>query len=77
VVALGGTYGTLTGIGRFFKDNSPSVKIVGVHPYLDIEQKTHTIMEGVNSDLVFRVTDHSIIDEWKDVSDKEAFDWTR
>lgn len=52
------------------------MQIIGVRPYHEKESHSHTILEGVNADLVLRCSDHSIIDRWTDVEDKEALHWT-
>jgi cystathionine beta-synthase len=82
-----GTGGTITGVGRFFKEKHPAVRIVGVDPvgsiFYDLfktGQAPETFpykVEGVGQDVLPENVDFSVIDEMFLVSDKEAFNTTR
>jgi cystathionine beta-synthase len=78
-----GTGGTISGVGRYFKERKPEVLIIGadpegsvytargdgdVHPYL---------VEGIGKDTWPKTMDPSVVDEWVRVSDRESFRWAR
>ncbi len=60
-VASLGTCGTITGTGRFLKEQNPDVKVIGVHP-----QDGHDI-PGVRSRRALAVTDFFLPEEYDDV----------
>src|SRR5215208_2528939 len=79
IVISVGTGGTITGIGRYFKERRPEVLIVGadpagsvftasgpdgVHPYL---------VEGIGKDTWPKTLDPAVVDEWVQVSDRDSF----
>ena len=67
-----GSGGTITGIGRFFKDHSPNTKIIGVDPHGSILAEPEEIntpmapylIEGIGYDFIPRVMDRTVIDKW-------------
>ena len=85
-----GTGGTLTGAGRYLKEQNPDVKLVGVdiHGSLlfdtwklgrmpeDPYLKTYKI-EGIGEDFIPSTLDLSIVDEVVQVDDRESFSMTR
>uniref|UniRef100_T1J3M0 Cystathionine beta-synthase n=1 Tax=Strigamia maritima TaxID=126957 RepID=T1J3M0_STRMM len=83
MVVLGaGTGGTITGIGRKFKEKCPGCKIVGVDPYgsilaqpdmLNETDESFYEVEGIGYDFVPTVLDRSVVDEWYKSNDKESF----
>lgn len=85
-----GTGGTISGIGRYLKEQNPSIKIIGVDPtgsiLLETWQKGSMPddalarpykIEGIGEDFLPSTLDLSVIDEVIRVTDKEAFQWTR
>ena len=83
IVISVGTGGTISGVGRYFKEHEPDVLIVGadpegsvytasddagVHPYL---------VEGIGKDTWPKTMDPKVVDEWIRVSDRESFLWAR
>src|SRR5687767_9299985 len=79
IVISVGTGGTITGVGRYFKEHGSRALIVGadpagsvftaaapddVHPYL---------VEGIGKDTWPRTLDPSTVDEWVQVSDRDSF----
>jgi cystathionine beta-synthase len=83
IVISVGTGGTISGLGRYFKEHKPEVLIVGadpegsvytahgddgVHPYL---------VEGVGKDTWPETMDPDVVDEWVRVSDRDSFRWAR
>jgi cystathionine beta-synthase len=84
VVVCGmGTGGTITGVGRYLKEQNPKVKIVGVDPVGSIIMdyfKTGRIteahaykVEGIGEDFIPSIYDFSVIDDMVKVTDKESF----
>ncbi len=85
-----GTGGTISGIGRYLKEQNPDIKIVGVDPtgsiLLEIWEQgggpegavaNPYKVEGIGEDFLPSTLDLSVIDEVVRVTDKEAFQWTR
>lgn len=82
VVVGAGTGGTASGIGRKIKENVPSCHIVGVDPHgsilarpenLNKTDVTYYEIEGIGYDFIPTVLDHSVIDSWIKVNDKDSF----
>jgi len=83
LVAGIGTGGTLSGAGRFLKDQNPDVKIVAVDPEGSVFYdyfKTGKLpephvyqVEGIGEDYLVKAVDFSIIDEIIQVNDRESF----
>ncbi len=85
-----GTGGTISGTGRFLKEQNPEIKIIGVDPEgsiladtwrlghipSEIQPRTYKV-EGIGEDFLPSTVDFSVIDEVIQVSDKEAFVWAR
>ncbi len=86
VIAMG-TGGTISGLGRYFKEHYPHVKIVGVDPvgsvyydYFHTGKLTtaHSYkVEGFGEDFLPSTMDFSVVDDVVRVTDKECFLWTR
>ena len=85
-----GTGGTISGIGKYLKEQSPDIKIVGVDPTGSILLETWQNgsippdavarpykIEGIGEDFLPSTLDLSVIDEVVRVTDREAFQWTR
>ena len=83
VVGTVGTGGTMSGIGRYFKERRPSVRIVAVDPagsVLGNYFRTHEVgkavpylVEGIGEDMVPKSIDFRFLDEFVEVGDKESF----
>jgi cystathionine beta-synthase len=80
LVAGVGTGGTITGIGRYLREQRPDVAIIGADPvgsiYSSGEVKPY-LVEGVGEDFWPETYDPSIVDRYVTVSDRDAFLWTR
>jgi cystathionine beta-synthase len=80
LVAGVGTGGTITGVGRYLREQSPDVQIIGADPvgsiYSSDEVKPY-LVEGVGEDFWPETFDPSIVDRYITVSDKDSFLWTR
>ncbi|MBY0369651.1 cystathionine beta-synthase [bacterium] len=82
-----GTCGTITGLGKFFKEKNPKIQIVGVDPKGSILKDlfetgkmppAHTYkVEGIGEDIVPNNLDFSVIDKIVRIEDKESFLMTR
>lgn len=82
-----GTGGTITGAGRFLKEQNPNIQIVGVDPIGSILYELHRSgtyttaegykVEGIGEDFLPGTTDLSIIDEIVQVNDRESLMMTR
>jgi cystathionine beta-synthase len=77
VIAVG-TGGTVTGIARYLKEQSPDVQIVGADPegsiYTSGPEKQHPyLVEGIGEDFYPETLDRSVIDRWITVSDRDSF----
>jgi cystathionine beta-synthase len=75
-----GTGGTITGVGRFLKQQNPGVQIVGADPsgsvYSGGSGRPY-LTEGVGEDFWPTTFDPSVVDRVIEVSDAEAFDMAR
>lgn len=82
-----GTGGTISGIGRYLKEQNPKIQIVGVDPvgslyydYFHSGQLTqpHTyVLEGIGEDFLPSTMDFQYVDDVVRVNDKECFQMTR
>jgi cystathionine beta-synthase len=79
IVISVGTGGTITGVGRYFKERRPEVRIVGVDPEGSVftEDDEHPqgpyLVEGIGKECWPTTLDASVIDEWVRVSDRDSF----
>ncbi len=79
-VAGVGTGGTITGVGRYLKEQNPDVKVIGVDPEGSVYSGgtgRPYLVEGVGEDFWPTAYDPSIPDEIIAVSDADSFDMTR
>lgn len=89
LVAGAGTGGTISGIGKYLKEQNPEVKVIGVDPYGSVYYKYfHTrqfdhgeiypyLTEGVGEDILAKNMDFDIVDDYVRVTDKDAMIYTR
>ena len=79
IVISVGTGGTISGIGRWFHERKPEVKIIGVDPEGSIftaqdESELHPyLVEGIGKDTWPETIDLEVVDEWIRVSDRDSF----
>src|SRR6202007_1188634 len=79
IVISVGTGGTISGVGRYFKEHKPDVKIIGVDPEGSVytakrEGDLHPyLVEGVSQGTSADPMDASVFDEWIRVSDRDSF----
>lgn len=82
-----GTGGTLSGCGRYFKEQNPDIQLVGVDPvgslyyeYVKTGRLTKAFsyyVEGIGEDFLPSTMNLSILDDVVQVDDKECFLMTR
>jgi cysteine synthase/TusA-related sulfurtransferase len=69
-----GTCGTITGIGRYLKEQNPAVKIVGVEPAsADHRLPGMKRISGLAEEFIPAILDRSVIDETVEVTDENAY----
>ncbi|HZD87456.1 MAG TPA: cystathionine beta-synthase [Gaiellaceae bacterium] len=79
IVISVGTGGTISGVGRWFHEHRPGVRIVGVDPEGSIytaedDSDTHPyLVEGIGKDTWPDTIDLTVVDEWVRVSDRDSF----
>jgi cystathionine beta-synthase len=79
IVISVGTGGTISGVGRYFKEKAPHVKIVGVDPEGSVytahdESDLHPyLVEGIGKDTWPETMARDVVDEWVRVSDRDSF----
>ncbi len=79
IVISVGTGGSISGIGRYFKERKPEVLIVGADPEgsvftADVEHPVHPyLVEGIGKDSWPKTMDPSVVDDWIRVSDRDSF----
>ena len=79
-----GTGGTISGTGRFLKEQNPNIKIWGIDTYGSVLKKYHEtrqfdekeiypyITEGIGEDIIPKNIDFDIIDHLEKVTDKDG-----
>jgi cystathionine beta-synthase len=79
IVISVGTGGTISGVGRYFKERKPEVLIVGADPEGSVytahdEHDVHPyLVEGIGKDTWPKTMDPKVVDEWIRVSDRDSF----
>ncbi|HRE33065.1 MAG TPA: pyridoxal-phosphate dependent enzyme, partial [Candidatus Berkiella sp.] len=86
-VAGTGTGGTISGVGRYFKEHHYPAKIIGVDPigsvhydyfYTQKLVEPHVYkVEGIGEDILCEALDFSVIDEMRQTNDAQAFAMAR
>jgi cystathionine beta-synthase len=88
-VAGAGTGGTITGVGRYLKQQNPGIKVIAGDPVgsilADYWRTSGTQMnegvpykvEGIGQDKIPGTLDMSVIDDFQTVSDKDSFAMAR
>ena len=83
LIAAAGTGGTISGVGKFLKEKNPSVRVIAGDPPGSIFAEYHRTgkkgegapykVEGIGNDKLPSTLDFSVIDEYRTVSDRDAF----
>jgi cystathionine beta-synthase len=84
-VAGVGTGGTISGVGRYLKEQNPDIKVWGIDTYGSVFKKYHEtgefdhnevypyVTEGIGEDIIPSNVDFSVIDRFEKVTDKDSF----
>lgn len=84
-----GTGGTISGVGKYLKEQNPNVKIWGIDTYGSVFKKFHEtgifdeneiypyVTEGIGEDILPKNVDFDIIDYFEKVTDKDSCLYTR
>ncbi|PWH83223.1 cystathionine beta-synthase [Algibacter marinivivus] len=84
-----GTGGTISGVGKYLKEQNPNIKVWGIDTYGSVFKKYHEtgefdeneiypyITEGIGEDILPKNVDFSIIDGFTKVTDKDAAIYTQ
>jgi len=79
IVISVGTGGTITGVGCYFKERNPAVRIVAVDPEGSVftADEEHPegpyLVEGIGKECWPDTLDPEVVDEWVRVSDRDSF----
>ena len=79
IVISVGTGGTITGVGRYFKEHGSRARIVAVDPEGsvftadDAHPQGPYLVEGIGKERWPETLDASVVDEWVRVSDRDSF----
>ena len=88
-VAGAGTGGTITGVGRYLKEQNPNIKIIAGDPVgsiladywrtsgAQVNEGVPYKVEGIGQDKIPGTLDMSVIDDFQTVSDKDSFAMAR
>ena len=84
-----GTGGTISGVGKYLKEQNPDIKIWGIDTYGSVFKKYHEtgifdeneiysyVTEGIGEDILPKNVDFDIIDGFTKVTDKDGALFTR
>lgn len=84
VVAASGTGGTISGVGKYLKEQNPDIKILGVDAFGSILKKYHETgefdkneiypyrIEGLGKNLIPTATNFDVIDVFEKVTDEAS-----
>ena len=84
-----GTGGTISGVGKYLKEQNPKIKVWGIDTYGSVFKKYHEtgefdeneiypyVTEGIGEDIIPKNVDFSVIDGFTKVTDKDAAIYTR
>lgn len=84
LVVCSGTGGTISGTGKYIKEQNPNVKVIGVDAYGSVLKSYHETgkvdqeeiypyrIEGLGKNLIPTATDFSVIDKFIKVTDEES-----
>jgi cystathionine beta-synthase len=79
IVISVGTGGTISGVGRYFKERNSDVLIVGADPEGSVytakeDRDVHPyLVEGIGKDTWPKTMDPTAVDDWVRVSDRDSF----
>ena len=69
-----GTCGTITGVGRYLKEQNPEIKVIAVEP----SSPSHKLpgmkrLTGLDEEFIPKILDRSVIDDTVEVTDENAY----
>ena len=69
-----GTCGTITGVGKYLREQNPKIKIIGVEP----AATNHKLpgmkrISGLAEEFIPKILDRSVIDEMISIEDEDAY----
>jgi cystathionine beta-synthase len=79
IVISVGTGGTISGVGRYFKEHGSRAIVVGADPEGSVYTARHDgdmhpyLVEGIGKDTWPATMDPEVVDEWVRVSDRDSF----
>jgi cystathionine beta-synthase len=79
-VAGVGTGGTISGVGRYLKEQNPEVRVIGADPegsVLSGDAPKPWKVEGIGEDFVPKTLNGQVVDEWIRIGDAESFQTAR
>jgi len=88
-VASGSTGGTVTGVGRYLKEQNPEIKVLMPDPFgsiyytyfktgqIDESEIASYRVEGIGEDHIALCMDFAVVDEMLQFNDEDAFGMTR
>lgn len=87
LVASAGTGGTISGTGKYLKERNPAIRVIGADPdgsvYANYKRtgelgEDHPYkVEGVGNDKLPETLWFDVVDEFRTITDKDAFDMAR
>lgn len=84
-----GTGGTISGVGKYLKEQNPDIKCWGIDTYGSVFKKYHEtgefdeneiypyITEGIGEDILPKCVNFDVIDHFEKVTDKDGLIWQR
>lgn len=76
-----GTGGTVSGVGRYLKEQNPHIKVIGVEPasspLLTAGYAGSHKIQGIGANFVPEVLDRSVLDEVRAISDEAAYEYAK
>lgn len=84
LIACSGTGGTISGTGKYLKEQNPDIRVIGVDAYGSVLKKYHETgeldnkeiypyrIEGLGKNLIPTATNFKVIDEFIKVTDEES-----
>jgi cystathionine beta-synthase len=75
-----GTGGTISGVGRYLKEQNPDVRVIGADPegsVLSGDTPKPWKVEGIGEDFLPKTLNGQVVDEWIRIGDAESFQTAR
>ncbi len=75
-----GTGGTISGVGRYLKEQNPEIRVIGADPegsVLSGDSPKPWKVEGIGEDFVPKTLNGQVVDEWIRIGDAESFQTAR